>query len=112
MPVWRIIVWRRKKRSSPASPIRDGPSPDAPKLDFSASQTIDVSAPSLIVRDIENSLKLYRDVFGLKVNYDNLTTVSGPAFAKGIPGREIRLILLNGNDPWIGWIGLINDFLV
>jgi len=67
----------------------------------------DIRRTTVIVHSIERSLKFYRDALGLKINYDNLTTVSGPAFAKGQPGREIRLVLLNGNDPWIGWIGLI-----
>ena len=32
---------------------------------------------------------------------------SQATFAQGGPPRPIRLVLLNANDPWIGWIGLI-----
>jgi catechol 2,3-dioxygenase-like lactoylglutathione lyase family enzyme len=67
----------------------------------------DVRRATLIVRDIEKSLKLYRDVIGLKVNYDTVVTTSGVALPAGEPGAKARLVLLNGNDPWVGWIGLM-----
>jgi catechol 2,3-dioxygenase-like lactoylglutathione lyase family enzyme len=67
----------------------------------------DVRRTTLIVRDIENSLKLYRDVIGLKVNYDTTVTTSGVALPAGKPGATARLVLLNANDSWIGWIGLM-----
>lgn len=67
----------------------------------------DIRRLTILVRDMENSLKLYRDVLGLKVNYDAPITVSGVALPAGVPGNKTRLVLLNGNDPWIGWIGLM-----
>lgn len=68
---------------------------------------IDIRRTTIIVRDMEQSLKLYRDALGMKVNYDARMNVSSPGFAQGGPPRPIRLVLLNANDPWIGWIGLI-----
>jgi catechol 2,3-dioxygenase-like lactoylglutathione lyase family enzyme len=68
---------------------------------------IDIRRTTIIVRDMERSLKLYRDALGMKVNYDAQMNVSSPGFAQGGPPRPIRLVLLNANDPWIGWIGLI-----
>jgi catechol 2,3-dioxygenase-like lactoylglutathione lyase family enzyme len=68
---------------------------------------IDIRRTTIIVRDIERSLKLYRDALGMKVNYDAPMSVSGPAFTQNGPQRPIRLVLLNANDPWIGWIGLL-----
>lgn len=68
---------------------------------------IDIRRTTIIVRDMEKSLKLYRDALGMRVNYDATMTVSSPAFAQGGPPRPIRLVLLNANDNWIGWIGLI-----
>jgi catechol 2,3-dioxygenase-like lactoylglutathione lyase family enzyme len=59
------------------------------------------------VQDIDRSLALYRDALGLKINYDQALTLSGPAFARGQPGRKARLVLLQGKDNWIGWIGLL-----
>ena len=67
----------------------------------------DVRRMTIIVRDMEASLKLYRDVLGLQVNYDIVTTTSGIALPAGQPGAKARLVLLNGNDPWVGWVGLM-----
>jgi catechol 2,3-dioxygenase-like lactoylglutathione lyase family enzyme len=67
----------------------------------------DIRRTTLIVRDIEKSLMLYRDVMGLKVNYDTVVTMSGVALPAGPPGAKARLVLLNSNDPYIGWIGLM-----
>jgi catechol 2,3-dioxygenase-like lactoylglutathione lyase family enzyme len=67
----------------------------------------DIRRITILVRDIDASLKLYRDVLGLKVNYDEAITVGGVALPAGVPGNKTRLVLLNGNDPWIGWIGLM-----
>jgi catechol 2,3-dioxygenase-like lactoylglutathione lyase family enzyme len=67
----------------------------------------DIRRLTIIVRDIDASLKLYRDVLGLKVNYDTVVEMSGVALPAGEPGAKARLVLLNGNDPWIGWIGML-----
>ena len=67
----------------------------------------DIRRLTIIVRDMDTSLAFYRDVLGLKVNYDIVTTTSGVALPAGEPGAKARLVLLNGNDPWIGWIGLM-----
>lgn len=67
----------------------------------------DIRRATIIVRDMENSLKLYRDVMGMKVNYDTVVTTSGVALPAGEPGAKARLVLLNSNDPYIGWIGLM-----
>ncbi|MCX7267179.1 MAG: VOC family protein [Sphingomonadales bacterium] len=67
----------------------------------------DIRRVTMIVRDMENSLKLYRDVMGLKVNYDAILPTSGVSLPSGPPGGKARLVLLNGNDPFIGWIGLL-----
>lgn len=67
----------------------------------------DVRRATLIVRDMEASLKLYRDVVGMQVNYDTVVETSGVALPAGKPGAKARLVLLNANDPWVGWIGLM-----
>lgn len=74
------------------------------------AQTVptDIRRTTIIVRDMETSLKLYRDVMGLKVNYDTVVPMSGVALPAGTPGAKARLVLLNGNDPYIGWIGLLH----
>ena len=67
----------------------------------------DVRRATIIVRDMENSLRLYRDVVGMEVNYDTVVETSGVALPAGEPGAKARLVLLNANDPWVGWIGLM-----
>ena len=67
----------------------------------------DIRRTTIIVRDIDNSLRLYRDVLGMQVNYDAVVENSAVALPAGVPGAKTRLVLLNANDPWIGWIGLM-----
>ncbi|MFN7173555.1 MAG: VOC family protein [Thermaurantiacus tibetensis] len=67
----------------------------------------DIRRLTILVRDMDRSLAFWRDVLGLRVNYDARIRVSGVALPAGVPGNETRLVLLNGNDPWIGWIGLM-----
>ncbi|QLC26058.1 VOC family protein [Parasphingopyxis algicola] len=67
----------------------------------------DFRRSTLIVRDIDASLALYRDVLGFTVNYDTEVTTSGVALPAGEPGARARLVLANANDPWIGWIGFM-----
>lgn len=89
-------------------PATAGAEPAAPGV--TAPRTAlptDVRRTTLIVRDIENSLHLYRDVIGLQVNYDTVVTTSGVALPAGEPEAKARLVLLNSNDPWVGWVGLM-----
>lgn len=68
---------------------------------------VDFRRLSLIVESIDESLKLYRDVLEFEVNYDTEVTMSGVALPVGDPGAKARLVLLSSNDPWVGWIGLL-----
>lgn len=95
------------QQASPATPTVEA-SKDPTKIVAPVERVpIDIRRTTIIVRDMETSLKLYRDALGMRVNYDERMNVSSPAFAQGGPPRPIRLVLLNANDPWIGWIGLI-----
>jgi catechol 2,3-dioxygenase-like lactoylglutathione lyase family enzyme len=67
----------------------------------------DMRRTTILVSDIDASLKLYRDVLGFKINYDSEVTMGGVALPAGVPGAKARLVLLNGNDGWVGWIGLL-----
>lgn len=84
--------------AAPASPGVEAPRERLPT---------DVRRATIVVRDMEKSLALYRDVIGLEVNYDSEVTTSGVALPAGEPGATARLVLLNSNDPWVGWIGLM-----
>ncbi|MFN4112516.1 MAG: VOC family protein [Sphingomonadaceae bacterium] len=81
--------------------------PSAAGVETSERLPTDVRRATIIVRNMENSLRLYRDVVGMKVNYDTVVTTSGVALPAGEPGAKARLVLLNANDPWVGWIGLM-----
>lgn len=67
----------------------------------------DLRRVSLIVDDIDESLKLYRDVLGFEVNYDTVVTMSGKALPAGEPGAKARLVLIGSNNSWVGWIGFL-----
>jgi catechol 2,3-dioxygenase-like lactoylglutathione lyase family enzyme len=67
---------------------------------------VDVRRTTLVVRDIEKSLPLYRDALGLKVVYDQLIGGGKDKDGKVTP-PTIRLVLLRANDQFIGAIGLM-----
>ena len=84
------------------------PAPRAAGVDAPTDRLpTDVRRATIIVRDMEASLALYRDVVGMAVNYDTVVETSGVALPAGEPGAKARLVLLNANDPWVGWVGLM-----
>lgn len=66
-----------------------------------------VKRTTLIVRDLERSLRFYRDVLGMSVWYDDVVVLSGVGLAAGKKGDETRLVILKALDPVIGMIGLL-----
>lgn len=93
--------------SSPIEPsaktVSEIKAPDAATQAFPT----DLRRTSLIVSDINESLKLYRDILGFQVNYDTEVTMSSVALPAGEPGAKARLVLMSSNDSWVGWIGLL-----
>jgi catechol 2,3-dioxygenase-like lactoylglutathione lyase family enzyme len=67
---------------------------------------IDVRRTTLIVRDIDKSLALYRDALGLKMVYDQKIGGSTDKDGKVKP-PTIRLVLLRANDDFVGLLGLM-----
>lgn len=65
------------------------PVPDTERI------SVDLRRTTLVVRDIDKSLPLYRDGLGLKVIYDEVI------------GGTTRLVLLRANDDFIGVLGLM-----
>ena len=69
----------------------------------------DIRRVTMIVRNMENSLKLYRDVMGLKVNYDAVLPMSGVALPAGEPGAKALFAALASSAislrarPYSGW---------
>lgn len=67
---------------------------------------IDIRRTTLVVRDIEKSLPLYRDALGLKVVYDQ--KIGGGTDKDGaVKPPTVRLVLLRANDQFIGVLGLM-----
>lgn len=66
---------------------------------------VDLRRTTLVVRDIDRSLPLYRDALGMTVIYDQLIGGTG---ADGKPtAPTVRLVLLRANDDFIGVLGLM-----
>jgi catechol 2,3-dioxygenase-like lactoylglutathione lyase family enzyme len=67
---------------------------------------VDVRRVTLVVRDVDRSLAVYRDAIGLQVVYDQL--IGGGTGPDGKPKPPtIRLVLLRANDDFVGLIGLM-----
>lgn len=65
---------------------------------------VDFRRTTLVVRDLQASLALYRDALGLQVIYDQ-------ELAPDEEGRPTaRLVLLRANDDFIGWLGLYHRY--
>ena len=56
---------------------------------------VDLRRTTLVVRDIDKSIPLYRDALGMKVIYDQVI------------GGVTRLVLLRANDDFVGVLGLM-----
>lgn len=75
---------------------------------ISAKQTPDpltLRRQTLIVRDIERSLRLYRDAIGMEIIYDNV--IRRPHRTEDRQ-QEIRLVFLKANNDFIGVLGLVD----
>lgn len=63
---------------------------------------------TFIVADAESSAAFYRDVFGWAVWYDNIVRADHRFPPSGAPdAAEVRLIILQAQDPKIGKLGLL-----
>ncbi len=84
----------------------DGMSSKSPSIDI-AENPLDLRRTTLVVRDLEKSLALYRDALGMTVEYDQELTSPGLSVRYGADGENrSRLVLLRANDDFIGMLGL------
>lgn len=67
----------------------------------------DIRRACLIVSDIEKSLKIYHELFGMKFWYDEELVVVGEMLPAGEPNSKARLVILQGNDPLLGMLGIL-----
>lgn len=82
-------------------PALAAPVPEAEKV------PIDLRRTTLIVRDMENSLRFYRDALGMRVVYDNIIRTPRDAPDDETAERSLRLVFVQANDDFVGIIGLI-----
>jgi catechol 2,3-dioxygenase-like lactoylglutathione lyase family enzyme len=81
-------------------------------LAFTATAFADDKLPTdfrrttLIVRDIDKSLALYRDALGMTVYYDQELTSPRLERTGGDGKNRSRLVLLKANDGYVGLLGL------
>ena len=66
-----------------------------------------VRRTTLIVRDISVSARWYEEVLGMTRFYDDMFTLGGIGFAAGKDGDETHLMIMQGEHPEMGMIGLV-----
>lgn len=68
---------------------------------------LDLRRTTLVVRDIERSLSLYRDALGMRVTYDTVIRTPRDATTDEAADRSLRLAFMQANDDFIGVLGLL-----
>lgn len=68
---------------------------------------LDLRRTTLVVRDLDRSLSLYRDALGMRQTYDNMIRVPRDAQSDEEAERSLRLSFLQANDNFVGVLGLM-----
>lgn len=68
---------------------------------------VDLRRTTLVVEDIDASLKLYRDAIGMQVLYDNTLRKPRDAKSDDESTSVLRLVFLRANDNFVGILGLM-----
>ena len=68
---------------------------------------LDLRRTTLVVKDLDASLKFYRDALGLKPAYDNIIRTPREAKTDAEAQKSLHLVLLRANDDYIGMLGLM-----
>lgn len=67
-----------------------------------------VRRTTLIVHDIDASIRFYRDILGFEVWYENRGQVSENSLPSDASvGAPSRFVIMKGRHPWIGMVGLL-----
>lgn len=80
--------------------------PSATPAAAPATNPLDFRRTTLVVRDMEASLKLYRDALGMTVEYDQRLESPGLGRTGSDGVNRSRLVLLKANNGYIGMLGL------
>lgn len=74
----------------------------------SAEPTDVVRRTTLVVHDVEASVRFYRDVLGFRVWLDNRGSVNRNSLPVDLlEGSPSRFVIMRGQHPWVGMIGLL-----
>ncbi len=97
--------------AGPAAPAEDQPAAAQSELLGAGNPypvfDINLRRTTLVVRDVEASLRLYRDALGFDVVYDQELTSPGLSTRHGADGKNrSRLVLTQTNSAELGMIGL------
>lgn len=68
---------------------------------------LDLRRTTLVVRDIDRSIALYRDALGMTVSYDTVIRTPRDAVNDKDAERSLRLAFMQANDNFIGILGLL-----
>lgn len=68
---------------------------------------LDLRRTTLVVRDIDRSIALYRDALGMTVSYDTVIRTPRDAADDEHAERSLRLAFMQANDDFIGVLGLL-----
>ena len=71
---------------------------------------LDFRRVTMMVNEIDTPLKIYRDILGMGTFYDEEFVVEGNKLPSGVKGAKCRLVILKGNDPYIGMLGILCCF--
>lgn len=67
-----------------------------------------ITRTTIFVRDLDESLKLYRDILGLKPRVESTLSSERVNELLGTTGEAIRVVILNATgDDWTGDVGLL-----
>lgn len=67
-----------------------------------------VRRTTLIVHDLDASMRFYRDVLGFELWLENTGKVTTDSLPSEAPlGASSRFVIMKGKDPWIGMVGLL-----
>jgi pimeloyl-ACP methyl ester carboxylesterase/catechol 2,3-dioxygenase-like lactoylglutathione lyase family enzyme len=91
--------------AGPAAATAAGPDPAVQPAPEPASM---VRRTTLIVHDIDASIRFYRDVLGFELWLENRGKVSPSSLPSEAPvGAPSRFAIMKGRHPWIGMVGLL-----
>ena len=67
----------------------------------------DFRRTTMLVHEIELSLRIYKDLLKMTVYYDKELVIAGNGLPTGIKNAKARLVILQCNHTYVGMLGLL-----